>query len=53
MIDLDTLVLARGGHRSPEDGLCVMEAAVRLRPARPDDHPRPVLTVGSLFSGTP
>jgi hypothetical protein len=49
MIDLDTLVLARGAHKSPEHGMCVMEAAAYFAGEPHSDRPKCVSQVIGAF----
>ena len=42
---LDTIQLAKGGHRNPDHGLCLMEAVAYIRGIEHTDHPPCVSTV--------
>jgi hypothetical protein len=44
-----TVELSRGGHRSPEEGACVMELASMLAGERFGDHPKSVCRVIAGF----
>jgi hypothetical protein len=44
-----TVELSRGGHRSPDEGVCVMELASMLAGERFSDHPRSVCRVIAGF----
>ena len=39
VLDLDELVLDKGSHRSPDDGMCVMEAVAVVAGETFSDHP--------------
>ena len=49
MIDLDALFLASGGHSSPEDGMCIMEATAYFAREPFSDHPKCVSRVIASF----
>jgi hypothetical protein len=46
---LDGLTLAKGGHESPDDGLCLMEAVAYVRGVEHTDHPACVSPVLGAF----
>ncbi len=49
-LDLDALTLAHGSHRSPDDGLCVMEAVAYLAREPHSDHPSCASKVVTAFA---
>lgn len=48
-LDLDALVLARGGHNRPQDGMCMMEAVAYFAGEPFSDHPACVSPAIGLF----
>jgi hypothetical protein len=48
-LDLETLVLDRGKHKSPADGMCALEAASLIAGEPFSDHPRCVSPVIAAF----
>jgi hypothetical protein len=46
---LDGLTLAQGGHESPDDGMCLMEAVAYVRGIGHTDHPACVAPVLGAF----
>ena len=48
-LDIDTLVLEEGAHPSPDDGMCVMEAAAFFAHEPHSDHPACVSPVIGAF----
>ena len=50
MLDLETLELKSGGHKYPEDGMCIMEAAAYFANEPFSDHPACVCpTLGAFL----
>jgi hypothetical protein len=48
-IEIETLRLRSGGHRSPEDGMCVMEAVAYVAGEPHSDHPECACPIISAF----
>lgn len=48
-IEMDTIVLKKGAHRSPEEGLCLLEAVAYVRGIPHTDHPPCVSPVLGAF----
>ena len=48
-LDLDAITLDRGGHRRPDDGLCVMEAVAYFAAEKHSDYPECVSPVIGAF----
>ena len=51
-ITLDELILDRGFHNAPDDGLCFMEAAAFFAGEKHSDHPACVSPVLGAFYET-
>src|ERR1700737_2086942 len=47
--DLDKLVLEHGSHKSPDDGMCVMEAVAYVAGEKHSDHPQCACPTISAF----
>ena len=48
-LDIDKVVLKEGSHRSPSEGLCVMEAVAYIAREQHSDHPECVSPVIAAF----
>jgi hypothetical protein len=52
ILDLNTLVLARGNHESPREGMCMLEAVAYIAGEPHSDHPECVSPVIGAFLRT-